>query len=59
MLIPRGTPQGLPAELFVMISNYENDRVNQDLAGTCNDAASYCGVRDRREKEFERFLENS
>lgn len=55
MLIPRGTPQGLPAELFVMISNYENDRVNQDLAGTCNDAASYCGVRDRREKEFERF----
>ena len=30
-----------------MISNYEEDRVNQDLAGTCNDAASYCGIRDR------------
>lgn len=45
--IPKGTPDGLRAELFVMISNYEEDRVVQDLAGTCNDAASYCGVRDR------------
>jgi hypothetical protein len=47
MLIPKGTAQGLPSELFVMVSNYEQDRVNQDLAGTCNDAASYCGIRDR------------
>jgi tyrosinase len=47
MLIPKGTTQGLPAELFVMISNYEEDRVQQDLAGVCNDAASYCGIRDR------------
>ncbi|KAG5668817.1 hypothetical protein PVAND_016740 [Polypedilum vanderplanki] len=47
MLIPKGTPQGLQSVLFVMISNYEQDRVQQDLAGTCNDAASYCGVRDR------------
>ena len=47
MLVPKGTPEGLRGELFVMISNYEEDRVNQDLAGTCNDAASYCGVRDR------------
>lgn len=47
MLIPKGTPDGLRSELFVMISNYEQDRVVQDLAGTCNDAASYCGVRDR------------
>lgn len=47
MLIPKGTTEGLRCELFVMVSNYEEDRVNQDLAGTCNDAASYCGVRDR------------
>lgn len=47
MLIPKGTPDGLRSELFVMISDYEQDRVVQDLAGTCNDAASYCGVRDR------------
>lgn len=47
MLIPKGTAEGLRCELFVMISNYEQDRVNQDLVGTCNDAASYCGIRDR------------
>lgn len=45
--MPKGTADGLRAELFVMISNYDEDRVDQDLAGTCNDAASYCGVRDR------------
>jgi tyrosinase len=48
MLIPKGTTQGLPAELFVMISNYEEDRVQQDLAGVCNDAAAFCGIRDRQ-----------
>jgi tyrosinase len=48
MLIPKGTPQGLPCVLFVMISDYELDRVNEDLVGTCNDAASFCGVRDRK-----------
>ena len=47
MLVPKGTPEGLRCELFVMISNYEEDRVDQDLVGHCNDAASYCGVRDR------------
>lgn len=47
MLIPKGTTEGLRSDLFVMISDYEQDRVNQDLAGTCNNAASYCGVRDR------------
>lgn len=47
MLIPKGTPQGLNCDFFVMISNYEQDRVEQNLVGTCNDAAAYCGVRDR------------
>lgn len=47
MLIPKGLPNGLRSELFVMVSDYEQDRVNQDLAGTCNDAAVYCGIRDR------------
>ena len=47
MLIPKGTGDGLRCQLFVMVSNYEQDRVDQDLVGTCNDAASYCGVRDR------------
>ena len=30
-----------------MISDYEEDKVDQDLVGTCNDASAYCGVRDR------------
>lgn len=28
MLVPKGTPDGLLSELFVMISNYEEDRVS-------------------------------
>lgn len=67
MLIPKGLPEGMRCELFVMISNYEQDRVeffglfekhiylnitfflqvDQNLVGSCSDAASYCGVRDR------------
>ncbi|XP_023292337.2 phenoloxidase 2-like [Lucilia cuprina] len=47
MLIPKGRPEGLPCELFVMVSNYEDDRIDQQLVGSCSDAASYCGVRDR------------
>lgn len=47
MLVPKGLPGGLQCQLFVMLSNYEDDRVDQDLVGTCNDAASFCGVRDR------------
>ena len=48
MLIPKGTTSGMSAELFVMISDYMQDRITQDLTGTCNDAASYCGLRDRK-----------
>uniref|UniRef100_A0A1A9WK12 tyrosinase n=1 Tax=Glossina brevipalpis TaxID=37001 RepID=A0A1A9WK12_9MUSC len=47
MLIPKGLPEGLQCELFVMISNYTDDRIDQDLVGNCSDASSYCGVRDR------------
>lgn len=48
MLIPKGLPgAGLACDLFVMISNYDDDRVDQNLVGLCNDAASFCGVRDR------------
>lgn len=47
MLIPKGNPSGMKFDLFVMISNYEEDEVPQDLLGQCTNAASYCGVRDR------------
>ncbi|KAL3272976.1 hypothetical protein HHI36_014433 [Cryptolaemus montrouzieri] len=47
MLIPKGTPEGFNCQLFVMISNYANDHVEQDVSGTCNDAYSFCGLKDR------------
>jgi hypothetical protein len=28
MLIPKGTPEGMPCELFVMISNFDDDKVS-------------------------------
>ncbi|XP_039745914.1 phenoloxidase subunit 1 [Pararge aegeria] len=48
MLIPKGTDRGYPIVVFCMISNWNEDRVIQDLVGSCNDAASYCGIRDRK-----------
>nr|WGN96288.1 setae polypeptide [Ochrogaster lunifer] len=48
MLIPKGNTQGFPVVLFAMISNWDDDRIEQDLVGSCNDATSYCGIRDRR-----------
>jgi tyrosinase len=47
MLIPKGTPEGMPCQLFVMISNYEDDKVNHSTEGVCNDAGSYCGIKDK------------
>ncbi|KAH9640838.1 hypothetical protein HF086_014424 [Spodoptera exigua] len=48
MLIAKGNPQGYPVVLFAMVSNWAEDRIEQDLVGSCNDAASYCGIRDRK-----------
>ncbi|KAJ9581270.1 hypothetical protein L9F63_023542 [Diploptera punctata] len=47
MLIPKGTPEGFSCQLFVMISNYDDDKINQSTEGACADAASYCGIRDK------------
>ncbi|XP_031621669.1 phenoloxidase 2-like [Contarinia nasturtii] len=48
MLIPKGkSGVGLPCDLFVMVSNYQDDRVDQDLVGICNEAPVFCGLRDR------------
>lgn len=47
MLIPKGSTSGMKFDLFVMISNYDDDRVDQDLVGQCTQASPYCGVRDR------------
>ncbi|XP_053962924.1 phenoloxidase 2-like isoform X1 [Anastrepha ludens] len=44
MLIPKGLPEGLCCELFVMVSNYDHDRIRR--WSSCKDAPSYCGLRD-------------
>lgn len=35
-------------DLFAMISNYDEDRIDQDLVGQCTQASPYCGIRDRK-----------
>jgi hypothetical protein len=30
ILIPKGTPEGMPCELFVMISNYDDDKLSPE-----------------------------
>lgn len=51
MLIPMGCPEsdngGFACQLFAMVSNYDDDRVEQSLTGSCTNAVAYCGIRDR------------
>ncbi|XP_068086764.1 phenoloxidase 1 isoform X2 [Anabrus simplex] len=48
MLIPKGSPEGFPVELFVMVSNYEDDRVDQPPPTGCKSGVSYCGLRNQK-----------
>ncbi|KAG8238332.1 hypothetical protein J437_LFUL019370 [Ladona fulva] len=50
MLIPKGSPEGFPCQLFVMISNIDGDRVegSSSTSGTCAEAVSFCGIRDKK-----------
>ncbi|XP_055610031.1 phenoloxidase 8-like [Uranotaenia lowii] len=50
LLLPKGSPEGLPYDLFVMISDYKGDSINQEFDEhvNCNDSHSYCGLRDQR-----------
>ncbi|KAF4527981.1 hypothetical protein B566_EDAN016777 [Ephemera danica] len=49
MLIPKGNAEGMECQLFVMVSNYNDDRVEQPNCDqkACAEAMSYCGVRDQ------------
>ncbi|XP_050666694.1 phenoloxidase 1-like isoform X1 [Leptidea sinapis] len=49
MLVPRGNAAGASYELFVMVSNYDLDSVDQPdgTSMTCKQASSFCGLRDR------------
>lgn len=49
MLVPRGTPRGMVFHLFVMITDYEQDKVTDAPAKVvCSDAVSYCGAKDQK-----------
>nr|UZP64756.1 prophenoloxidase-1 [Bemisia tabaci] len=49
LLIPKGSPEGLPCDLFVMISNWAEDKVDDAKSDVgCDDASSYCGRRDSK-----------
>ncbi|XP_015437253.1 PREDICTED: phenoloxidase 2-like [Dufourea novaeangliae] len=50
MLVPKGNRVGYPMDLFVMVSNYNDDAVSieQEESSGCNDAASFCGLKDRK-----------
>ncbi|XP_023012803.2 phenoloxidase 1 [Leptinotarsa decemlineata] len=47
MLTPMGNSEGMQCQLFVMISNYADDRIEQSIEGACNDADSFCGIKDK------------
>lgn len=50
MLIPKGTPEGFPCTLFVMVSNYADDRVDipNRQPTSCEGAMIFCGMKDSR-----------
>lgn len=49
MLIPKGSVKGIKFDLFVMVSNFQDDSVNQMFNENvnCNDAHSFCGLQDQ------------
>nr|ACI46633.1 prophenoloxidase [Portunus trituberculatus] len=47
MLLPRGKQEGMSFELFVMVTDWSQDKVAQpDGARSCSAAASFCGILD-------------
>ncbi|EDW01982.1 phenoloxidase 2 [Drosophila grimshawi] len=50
LLLPKGKPEGMQFDLFVMISDYSNDSVEQ-LSNApddaCSTAYSFCGLKDK------------
>nr|ALJ76679.1 pro-phenol oxidase subunit 1 [Epicauta chinensis] len=47
LLLPKGSVDGFQCQLFAMISNYADDRVEQNIEGICNDGDTFCGIKDR------------
>lgn len=46
MLIPKGNSEGFQCQLFVMVTNQDEDQVLQETNKCCGNASSYCGIRD-------------
>lgn len=48
MLLPKGSKSGMQFDLYVMISDYTGDAVQQksSVQGICNDSSSFCGLKD-------------
>lgn len=47
MLLPRGKQEGMSFELFVMVTDWSQDKVAQpDGSRSCSAAASFCGILD-------------
>ena len=47
LLVPRGTPEGMEFDLFVMITNGRQDAVKRtttDKRPPCKESLSYCGI---------------
>ncbi|XP_037809670.1 phenoloxidase 2-like [Lucilia sericata] len=49
MLLPRGKPEGMTFDLFVMISDFTGDAVQQmnNNPDICGDSSSFCGLKDK------------
>nr|CBW54878.1 putative prophenoloxidase [Cancer pagurus] len=47
MLLPRGKQEGMPFQIFVMVTDWAQDKVVQPIrARNCSAAASFCGILD-------------
>nr|ADD70249.1 prophenoloxidase [Panulirus longipes] len=49
VLLPRGTPGGMVFQLFVMVTDFEKDKVDQQgNTGRCANGVSFCGILDAK-----------
>lgn len=50
MLLPKGSEQGVTYDVFVMVSDYAGDSVDDvyNENDVCDDSSSFCGIRNKR-----------
>nr|AAZ40336.1 hemocyanin subunit II [Carcinoscorpius rotundicauda] len=47
-LVPKGNVKGMEFHLFVMLTDWDKDKVDGSESVACVDAVSYCGARDHK-----------